>query len=122
LQNAPPPPKPAPVSENVYFNENKTNIDPIAAKALDRNGMILRENSDIKIEHGGHTDALGSEIAKQKISVKGAESVKKYLMDKINIPRNRMTIEGYGNQKPIADNKSKEGHAKKRWVGFRAIP
>jgi outer membrane protein OmpA-like peptidoglycan-associated protein len=118
----PPPPKPAPVFENVYFNENKTNIDPVAAKALDRDAMILKDNPDIKVEIGGHTDAVGSEISKQKISEKRAESAKKYLMDKFNIPGDRMIIKGYGSQKPVADNKSKEGRAKNRRVEFRVIP
>jgi len=118
----PPPPKPAPVFENVYFNENKTNIDPVAAKALDRDGMILKDNPDIKVEIGGHTDAVGSEIARQKISEKRAESAKKYIMDKFNISGDRMIVKGYGSQKPIADNKSKEGRAKNRRVEFRVLP
>ncbi|MCJ7785329.1 MAG: OmpA family protein, partial [Desulfobacterales bacterium] len=118
----PPAPKPVPVFENVYFNENKTNIDPVAAKALDRDAMILKDNPGIKVEIGGHTDAVGSEIAKQKISEKRAESAKKYIMDKFNIPGDRMSIKGYGNQKPVADNKSKEGRAKNRRVEFRVIP
>ena len=118
----PPPPKPAPVFENVYFNENKTNIDPVAAKALDADGAILKDNPNLKVEIGGHTDAVGSEAARQKISEKRAESVKKYLMDKFNISGDRMTTKGYGSQKPIADNKSKEGRAKNRRVEFRVIP
>ena len=118
----PPPPKPAPVFENVYFNENKTNIDPVAAKALDADGAILKDNPSLKVEIGGHTDAVGSEAARQKISEKRAESVKKYLMDKFNISGDRMTIKGYGSQKPIADNKSKEGRAKNRRVEFRVLP
>jgi len=118
----PPAPKPAPVFENVYFNENKTNIDPVAAKALDRDGMILKDNPNIKVEIGGHTDAVGSEIARQKISEKRAESAKKYLMDKFNISGDRMIVKGYGSQKPIADNKSKEGRAKNRRVEFRVLP
>lgn len=119
---APPPPKPAPVFENVYFNENKTNIDPVAAKALDADGAILKDNPNLRVEIGGHTDAVGSEAARQKISEKRAESVKKYLMDKFNISGDRMTTKGYGSQKPIADNKSKEGRAKNRRVEIRVIP
>ncbi len=118
----PPPPKPVPVFENAYFNENKTNIDPVAAKVLDRDAAILKDNPDIKVEIGGHTDFSGSEIARQKISEKRAESAKKYIMDKFNIPGDRMSIKGYGSQKPIADNKTKEGRAKNRRVEFRVIP
>jgi OOP family OmpA-OmpF porin len=117
-----PPLKPAPVFENFYFNENKTNVDPVAAKALDRNGMILKENPNIQVEIGGHTDAQGSEMANQKISEKRAESAKKYLIDKFNIPGDRMMVKGYGSKKPIADDKTKEGRAKNRRVEFKVIP
>jgi outer membrane protein OmpA-like peptidoglycan-associated protein len=118
----PPAPKPAPVFESIYFNENKTNIDPVAAKVLDRDAMILKDNPNIKVEIGGHTDFSGSEVARQKISEKRAESAKKYIMDKFNISGDRLTTKGYGSQKPIADNKTKEGRAKNRRVEFRVIP
>ena len=118
----PPPPKAAPVFENVYFNENKTNIDALAAKALDRDGEMLKENPEIKVEIGGHTDAVGSQVARQKISEKRAESAKKYLMDKFNISGDRMMVKGYGSTKPIADNSTKEGRAKNRRVEIRALP
>ena len=117
-----PPLKPAPVFENVYFNENKTNVDPVAAKALDRNGISLKENPNIQVEIGGHTDTQGSEMANQKISEKRAESAKKYLIDKFNIPGDRMMVKGYGSKKPIADDKTKEGRAKNRRVEFKVIP
>jgi OOP family OmpA-OmpF porin len=94
----------------------------MAAKALDQDGAMLKENPDIKVEIGGHTDSLGSEKANQKISEKRAESVKKYLMDKFNIPGDRMTVEGYGSKKPIADNGTKEGRAKNRRVEIRILP
>jgi outer membrane protein OmpA-like peptidoglycan-associated protein len=118
----PPPPKPSPVFENIYFNEKKTNIDPVAAKALDRDGAMLKENPDIKVEIGGHTDSMGSEKGNQKISEKRAESAKKYLMDKFNIPGDRMIVKGYGSSKPIADNGTKEGRAKNRRVELKIIP
>ncbi len=120
----PPPPKPAapPVFDNVYFNENKTNIDPMAAKALDRDGMILKENPNIRVEIGGHTDNLGSEKANQKLSEMRALSVKKYLMDKFNISDDRLIVKGYGGTKPIADNKTQEGRSKNRRVEFKVIP
>jgi outer membrane protein OmpA-like peptidoglycan-associated protein len=117
-----PPPKPVPVFENVYFNENKTNIDPVAAKALDRDGAMLKDNPDVKVEIGGHTDSMGSEKGNQKISEKRAESAKKYLMDKFNIPGDRMIVKGYGSTKPIADNGTKEGRVKNRRVELKIIP
>jgi outer membrane protein OmpA-like peptidoglycan-associated protein len=119
----PPPPKPAelPVLDTIYFDANKTIINPTAAKALDRNGMILKENPKFKVEIGGHTDSVGSEKANQKISEKRALSAKKYLQDKFNIPDDRLMIKGYGATKPIADDKTQEGRSKNRRAEFKII-
>ena len=118
-------PPPAPLKEveldTIYFDVNKTNISPTAAKALDRNGTLLRDNPKVRVEIGGHSDSTGSEAANMKASEKRAQSAKKYLQDKFNIAADRMTVKGYGATKPIADNKTKEGQAKNRRVEFRVI-
>jgi outer membrane protein OmpA-like peptidoglycan-associated protein len=111
-----------PVFDTIFFDGNKTNINPTAAKALDRNGMLLKENPNIKVEIGGHTDAAGPDKVNQKISEKRALSAKKYIQDKFNIPDNQMITKGYGETKPIADNRTKEGRSKNRRVEFRVIP
>lgn len=111
-----------PVFDTVYFDPNKTNISPTAAKALDQNGKLLRDNPQIKVEIGGHTDPAGSEKANQVLSEKRAQSAKKYLMDKFNIADNRLMVKGYGATKPIADNRTEEGRAKNRRVEIRVIP
>jgi len=115
-----PPPKPV-VFDTIYFDPNKTNITPIAAKALDKNGQILNGNPNIRVEIGGHADGVES-AANQKISEKRAQSCKKYLMDKFNIPEKQMIIKGYGSTKPVADNKTQEGRSKNRRVEFKTIP
>jgi outer membrane protein OmpA-like peptidoglycan-associated protein len=118
-----PAPAPAPAAgevtfDSIYFDVNKTNINPGAAKSLDRNGMLLKDNPNIQVEIAGHTDSTGSEKVNQAISEKRALSVKKYLQDKYNIPENRMTIKGYGSSKPVADNSTQEGRSKNRRVEF----
>ncbi|MEI9480026.1 MAG: OmpA family protein, partial [Deltaproteobacteria bacterium] len=62
-----------------------------------------------------------SDKTNKNISEKMAQSAKKYILDKFNIPDDRMTVKGYGATKPIADNKTKEGQAKNRRVEFRII-
>jgi outer membrane protein OmpA-like peptidoglycan-associated protein len=120
----PPPPKPVapPVLDTIYFDPAKSNINPTAAKALDRTGMILKENPQLKVEIGGHTDASGNEKANQAISEKRAQSAKKYLQDKFNIPENQLMVKGYGSTKPIADNSTQDGRSKNRRVEFKYIP
>jgi len=89
---------------------------------LDRDGAILKDNPNIKVEVGGHSDNLGPEKTNQKMSEKRALSAKKYLMDKFNISGDRLIVKGYGSMKPIADNKTPEGRAKNRRVEFRILP
>jgi outer membrane protein OmpA-like peptidoglycan-associated protein len=111
-----------PVFDTVYFDVNKTNINPIAAKGLDRNGMILKENPQIKVVIDGHTDSAGSDKPNQNISEKRAQNAKKYIQDKYNISADRMAVKGLGKSKPVADNRTKEGRAKNRRVEFRIVP
>ncbi len=84
--------------------------------------MLLKNNPNVKVEIGGHADSTGSKKANQVISEKRAQSAKKYLQDKFNIPGDRMLIKGYGSEKPIAENKTREGRAKNRRVEFKTLP
>jgi outer membrane protein OmpA-like peptidoglycan-associated protein len=110
------------VFDTIYFDPNKTNITPAAAKALDRNGMILKENPNIKVEIGGHTDGVGKDPANQTLSEKRTLSAKKYVQDKYNIPDSQLVTRGYGNTRPVADNNTQEGRSKNRRVEFKIIP
>jgi OOP family OmpA-OmpF porin len=129
VKPAPPPPPPAPpkpaapppVLDTIYFDPAKSNINPAAAKALDRTGMILKENAKLMVEIGGHTDTSGDEKANEAIAEKRAQSAKKYLQDKFNIPDYRLRVKSYGATKPIADNKTQEGRSKNRRVEFKYI-
>ena len=87
-------------------------------KAPDHNGMLLKDNPNVKVEIGGHSDGSRSEAANQKIAEQRAQSAKKYIQDKYNIPESRMTVKSYGSSKPVADNKTNEGRAKNRRVEF----
>jgi outer membrane protein OmpA-like peptidoglycan-associated protein len=94
----------------------------VAAKALDQNGLLLKNNPGMKVEIGGHSDATGSAKVNQRISEKRAESAKKYIQDKFNIPEGQLVIKGYGSSKPIADGRTAEGRSRNRRVEFRVIP
>ena len=87
-------------------------------KALDRNGMLLKDNPNVKVEIGGHSDGKGLEAANQTIAEKRTQSAKKYIQNKYNIPENRMTVKSYGSSKPVADDKTAEGRAKNRRAEF----
>jgi outer membrane protein OmpA-like peptidoglycan-associated protein len=47
--------------------------------------------------------------------------VKRYLYEQYKIPLHRMNVISYGEDKPAADNKTKEGRAQNRRVVIRVL-
>ena len=74
---------------------------------------MLKNNPDKKIEIGGHTDNVGSDEKNQVLSDNRANSVKAYLVSK-GVEESRIAAQGYGETKPIADNKTAAGRQKNR--------
>jgi OOP family OmpA-OmpF porin len=68
----------------------------------------------------GHTDSIGGDAYNQKLSVRRADAVKNYLVDK-GIEKNRVYTEGKGEKQPVADNKTAEGRAKNRRVEIEVV-
>lgn len=71
------------------------------------------KNSRIRIE--GHTDNRGSASYNRELSLKRAKAVTEELV-KLNVPADRLKIKGWGEDRPIATNKDKEGRATNRRV------
>lgn len=81
-------------------------------KAID----FVKKYPGFKIKIEGHTDYIGTEKYNQGLSERRAEAVKKYLVKGGGIDGKRLTTVGYGESKPVASNKTKEGRAKNRRV------
>ncbi len=64
----------------------------------------------------GHTDSQGPSEYNQGLSERRATAVVKALVDKYNIPASRLTARGFGEDQPIADNKTAEGRKENRRV------
>lgn len=89
------------VLENIYYDYDKWNIRPDAEPTLNRLADILRQNPDIRIQLGSHTDCRGNDDYNQNLSQKRAQSAVNYLISK-GIEAARLSAIGYGESQPAA--------------------
>ena len=69
----------------------------------------------------GHTDSSGPKAFNQKLSEMRAMSVKEYLVEN-GITSSRLMTVGYGEDKPMVSNSTRNGRIKNRRVEFKVIP
>ena len=105
------------LKQTVFFDTKKATIKKVSFKLLDDVAKALTDYPTIKVRIEGHTDSQGKDAFNKRLSQKRAESVRKYLIRK-GIDASRMTAEGFGEEVPIADNRTKDGRAQNRRVEF----
>ncbi len=110
------------ILQRVEFENNKSKIKGKQSFAvLDAVVAVLKSNPGIKlVEVQGHTDNKGVAANNKKLSQERAEAVKKYLVGK-GIAAERLTAVGYGDEQPVADNKTDKGRATNRRVEFKIL-
>jgi len=99
----------------LYFKTSKSTIQKIHLKDLSDIVITLKNKPNSKLEIMGHADSDGEEDMNMNLSIERARTVYHYLI-KNGISKDRLSTKGFGENKPIADNKSKEGKAKNRRV------
>jgi OmpA-OmpF porin, OOP family len=105
------------LKQTVYFDTDRASIKSVSFKLLDEVAQALADNPTIKVEIQGHTDSQGDDDYNMKLSQKRAESVRDYLVKK-KVATDRMVPKGYGEEVPIADNRTADGRSQNRRVEF----
>jgi len=126
-----PPPPPARVElrdnkieirEKIQFKVNSAEILDVSFDLLNEIAKVMNDNPQVKkIRIEGHASAEGNAARNKKLSAARAKSVLEYLVTKGNVDKNRLVSEGYGSERPIADNETEEGREKNRRVEFNVI-
>jgi outer membrane protein OmpA-like peptidoglycan-associated protein len=102
------------LSGDLLFQTDQAVLLSSASMRLDKLATALEEtNQNLVIE--GHTDSRGSDSHNQDLSYRRAAAVRDYLISR-GVTPSRLSIEGYGKSRPIADNTSPEGRAMNRRV------
>ncbi|MEZ4601380.1 MAG: OmpA family protein [Syntrophotaleaceae bacterium] len=99
----------------ILFDFNSANIRPESKPVLDEVLAVLKNEPDWVLTVEGHTDAIGSEVQNQNLSLKRAVAVKLYLVG-AGIDAARLKTAGFGESQPVADNTTELGRAQNRRV------
>jgi outer membrane protein OmpA-like peptidoglycan-associated protein len=108
------------VLKNIFFDVNKFELKTDSQVELDELIRLLNENPNLKIEISGHTDNDGKPADNLLLSNNRAKAVVAYLVSK-NIAAPRLAAKGYGETKPVADNKTEAGKAQNRRTEMKVI-
>lgn len=101
------------VMSSIFYETNKFQLLDESKPELQHLLHFLKVNKTLKVEIGGHTDNVGSDADNLLLSKNRAAEVRKYLVSQ-GIAEDRITSNGYGEGKPIADNNTEEGRALNR--------
>jgi outer membrane protein OmpA-like peptidoglycan-associated protein len=110
------------LSGSVLFASNRSDLMASAQAKLNEVGAALtKQDAESKITVEGHTDSQGTASYNQELSQRRAQSVRDYLVSR-GIASDRVTAQGFGLTRPLADNASAEGRADNRRVEIVVQP
>ena len=106
--------------QGVNFETNSDRLLSSASDVLNDAAATLQKNPTIKVEVAGHTDSDGAAAYNESLSARRAQTVYDYLAN-AGVAEDRMTVRGYGEAQPIADNSTAAGKAENRRVVLRIV-
>ena len=98
---------------DIFFHTASAELYEASMAGLDRLAEALQRHPMLRLEVGGHTDAVGSEQDNLLLSERRAKAVYDYLVER-GVDAGRLTYRGYGESRPVADNDTPEGRAHNR--------
>jgi len=104
------------------FKFGKAALPDEAKQKIDQMVQNLKTDpKNVFIEIEGHTDNVGDKVINNKIGLERAEAVERYLYEQYQIPLHKMNVISYGEEKPVAPNKTREGRAQNRRVVIKVL-
>lgn len=103
------------------FRIGSFSLAPAAQNDVEQLGNILVRYEKTSVLISGHTDSTGSESLNQTLSVNRAGAVKNILLA-TGVKESRITVVGFGESRPIADNSTDYGRQVNRRVAIKVTP
>lgn len=97
-----PPPAPPQIQRSylVFFDFDKSNITPEAARVIQQAAANARDGHVTRIQATGHTDTVGTEAYNMALSIRRANAVKAVLVRE-GIPADEIVVIGKGKTQPL---------------------
>ncbi|MCP4842752.1 MAG: OmpA family protein, partial [Halieaceae bacterium] len=101
---------------NVNFESNSSVIQSAFDSEIGVAARTLKDNPQLSAVVEGHTDSVGTEKYNQWLSERRAGAVRALLIDRDGVNPSQIKAVGYGESKPLADNRNGDGRAQNRRV------
>jgi len=109
-------------NDEVKFGLNQAKISEGARGVLDDLANRVKNfDHAVYVEVQGHTDSTGSKEYNMMLGQKRADVVRRYLNETAGIPLHLIQVVSYGEDQPVADNKTREGRSQNRRVVVRIL-
>ncbi|HQX44934.1 MAG: thrombospondin type 3 repeat-containing protein [Saprospiraceae bacterium] len=105
---------------NVQFTTGTATLTKASYKNLNDVINVLKKYPEMMLNIEGHTDDVGEDVNNQKLSERRANACMNYITSK-GIVASRLMASGYGESKPIGDNKTSEGRKSNRRTEFNPV-
>ncbi|HEY6004534.1 MAG TPA: OmpA family protein [Anaeromyxobacter sp.] len=103
------------MKNDILFDTGSDGVKSEGVSELSKVGDIIAKYSDDRVRIEGHTDSVGDAKHNQALSERRAAAVKTVLVSR-GVQEGQITVVGFGETKPVADNASADGRSKNRRV------
>ena len=107
-------------AKTILFDTGKASIKSESVSTMVDIIQILNEYPSANFTVEGHTDSVGSSASNQRLSESRANAVRDFLIDK-GIASNRLSAIGFGEERPIASNATRNGRKQNRRVEINLV-
>ncbi|HSD30018.1 MAG TPA: OmpA family protein [Vicinamibacteria bacterium] len=109
-------------NDKVRFPINKAEISDEAKALIDEAvAPLVQANRGVYFEIEGHTDSTGDASYNFQLGEERAMAVRDYIAKKHGIALSRLNVISYGEEKPVAENKTRDERAQNRRVVIRIL-